>query len=68
MIPRLLGEVWEFLKTASVRPAGHNVVVYRSPDADGVDVEAEVQVSGEFPSNARLWRGRQDSTPPSHMS
>jgi effector-binding domain-containing protein len=53
-IPRLLGEVGEFFKTAPVRPAGQNVVVYHDPGAEGARLEAGVQVSGEFPRGSRV--------------
>lgn len=49
-IPRLLDQVWAFLRAdgAPVRPAGHNVCVYRRADAEGCELEAGVQVSGPF--------------------
>jgi effector-binding domain-containing protein len=43
-----LDRVWAFLRTAPVRPAGHNVCVYRAPAPDGIELEAGVQVSGPF--------------------
>jgi effector-binding domain-containing protein len=47
-VPEVLGEVWAFLKEAPVRPAGHNVCIYHRPSRDAVELEAGVQVSGEF--------------------
>jgi len=46
----LLDGVYAFLRTAAVRPQGHNVCVYHAPSAEGVDLEAGVQVSGPFES------------------
>jgi effector-binding domain-containing protein len=66
VIRPLLGEVWEFLKAAPVRPAGHNVVVYRNPTKEGPDLECGVQVSGEFPSGLRVVCSRTPSGQAAH--
>jgi len=65
-IPRLLGEIWEFFKTAPVRPAGHNVVVYHDPGPKGAYLEAGVQISGEFPSGSRVICSRTPSGQAAH--
>jgi hypothetical protein len=48
VIPPLLGKVWNFLKGGPVKVAGHNVVVYRNPTKDGVELECGVQVAARF--------------------
>jgi effector-binding domain-containing protein len=47
-IPGLFDIVYAFLKNASVKQAGHNVCIYHSPSAAGVELEVGVQVSGPF--------------------
>jgi effector-binding domain-containing protein len=45
VVPELLGEVWAAMKTAPLTKAGHNVAIYRDPNAADVEVECGVQVS-----------------------
>jgi hypothetical protein len=47
--------VHAFLKTAPVAPAGHNVAIYHSPSAEGVEIEVGVQVSGPFEGTPEIW-------------
>lgn len=56
LVPQLLGEVWDFLKTAPVEKKGHNVAVYRDPQAKDIEVECGVQVSGAFADSGRVRR------------
>ena len=46
----LLDVVWAFLRTGAVDVAGHNVLVYHAISDTEVEVEAGVQVAGEFAS------------------
>jgi effector-binding domain-containing protein len=66
-VPEMLGEVWAFLKTAPVKAAGHNVCIYRRPDATGIELEAGVQVSGEFESQPRVVCSRTPSGRAAHV-
>jgi effector-binding domain-containing protein len=60
LVPQLLGEVWDFLRSAPVEKRGHNVAVYRDPRTQDIDVECGVQVSGTFADAGRV---RQSVTP-----
>jgi effector-binding domain-containing protein len=53
-IPRLLDKVYAFLRDAPVKAQGHNVCVYLSPSAEGVELEAGVHVSGAFESTSTV--------------
>jgi effector-binding domain-containing protein len=54
VLPKMIGEVSNFLKVGSVRQAGHNVAVYRSHGPDGAHIEAGVQVDRVFKSSGRI--------------
>jgi effector-binding domain-containing protein len=43
-----LDAVYAFLKSAPVKQQGQNVCVYREPDAEGIELDAGVEVSGPF--------------------
>jgi effector-binding domain-containing protein len=53
-IPEMLEEVWEFLSGRGIESRGHNVVVYRSHNSQGMHVEAGVQVAAEFTPEAGI--------------
>jgi hypothetical protein len=65
-VPQLLGQVWQFLRGGPVRPAGHNVAIYRAPDADGVDVECGVQVSAAFSGDTQIACSATPDGPAAH--
>ena len=54
-IRRLLGDVWTVLRAQKVR-AGHNVVVYRGGAAGEVDIEAGVEILGDFTDSGDVHR------------
>lgn len=58
VVPKLLGDVWDFLKTTPVVRAGHNVAIYRDARPQDVEVECGVQVAGPFAETARVRRAQ----------
>jgi len=61
VVPELLGEVWAAMKTAPLTKAGHNVAIYRDPNATDVEVECGIQVAGAVADAA--GRVRRSETP-----
>ena len=59
-IRAMLDRVHAFLRTAPLAQKGRNVVLYRSPGVDGVDLEVGVQVTGPFTEAGDI---RASSTP-----
>jgi len=68
LVPQLLGEVWDFLKTAPVEKKGHNVAVYRDPQAKDIEVECGVQVSGPFADSGRVRRSETPAGKAAHAT
>jgi len=66
-VPQLLGEVWDFLKTAPVEKKGHNVAVYRDPHAKDIEVECGVQVSGPLAYSGRVHRSETPAGTAAHV-
>jgi effector-binding domain-containing protein len=66
-VPQLLGEVWDFLKTAPVEKKGHNVAVYRDPQGADIEVECGVQVSGTFADSGRIRRSETPAGKAAHV-
>lgn len=66
-VPEILGQVWAFLKTASLQKAGHNVCIYRHPGPDSIELEAGVQVSSEFQSQGGVVCSRTPSGRAAHV-
>jgi effector-binding domain-containing protein len=66
-VPQLLGEVWDFVKSARLQKAGHNVAVYRDPQGNDIEVECGVQVSGEFADAGRVCRSETPSGKAAHV-
>jgi effector-binding domain-containing protein len=54
IVPQLLGNVWQFLRSSEVRRAGNHVTIYRAPNADSIEVECGVQISAPFAGDAQI--------------
>lgn len=54
-IRRLLGDVWTALRTQKVR-AGHNIVIYRGGSGGELQIEAGVEILGDFSDSQDVRR------------